>query len=716
MAYEIRWIVNFVAKNDDKYRIEILQDDWNEEPVRLLGAESPIETREDNPTDIFVSVRKQTGFLRIADTGKDLDGNDFDYEDMIPDGVFDFQVRLWLEGNNGTDTLRWIGYIRPDSLTSRIFEYVSIREFTLSCPLSVMYDVPFSFSNNSSNNGTVKSIGQILHAALSVTGIEWQNVYKQNNIEERKDLRAVVSLLNFIKSTTPKQANPPTNNDIDNFTATWEEDGTYWGSIVESVCKFWGWVVYSRGYDIYIITPKEIGLFACFQFDNLNDTSDSTTPTDITTPSYTLVDTDFISCDHTSQRLNGRKTIKVISDVNEQKKIVNPNFNDLTLEYYPSGQIIHVFAPNTMYVFKRFNGNSVFGSQYAKYQYIKNLQIWENRIIQTGTLDSPYIIGLIDSFTDEQFPLKKEFDFSSEVVIFQGGQSDSPIFFVQTINDIIVPKNSAICIVAHGETDSSEGSTNNPSPLPSGSPAEGVSVKAMLKVGDMYWNGSSWQSGSASFNLYIRSDGSITSPENTFSNGGFSVSGILFDNHYGSDGHVIYNSDSGLSGRMKLTLYKSATGNPTSYSVKCILTDISIFIVNGDNKMNPINESEHTLIGVGNNRFIEDYVVDNNISSGRHNTYGYGQLYEPETYKLLENVSVRTSLSSRQVSPEQNLLDRLKALYSSSLKISTIEIKDNITASLPLTRITMNDEAYRVISCSHEWRENKMKLTITDRL
>ena len=145
MAYAVRWQINFVARNQDSYRLEILQDGWSDGITYLRGAEKPIETSEDNSDDIFTPIRKQTGALRIADNGFDINGNAFDYTDLIPTDTFDNQVRLWLVGQ--TDTLRWVGYIRPDSLTSRLFEYVSIREFQIVCPLGTLYEMPVSFSN-----------------------------------------------------------------------------------------------------------------------------------------------------------------------------------------------------------------------------------------------------------------------------------------------------------------------------------------------------------------------------------------------------------------------------------------------------------------------------------------------------------------------------------------------------------------------------------------
>ena len=144
MAYEVHWQIDFYTPDEEHYRVEILEDDYSEDIVHLIGADDPFDTQDDNSSDAFTPIRKQTGMLRIADTGYDMEGNEFDYTDLLPFGTFDFQVRLWHVGT--TNTLRWIGYIRPDSLTSKMFEAVSIREYQLTCPLGTLYETYISFS------------------------------------------------------------------------------------------------------------------------------------------------------------------------------------------------------------------------------------------------------------------------------------------------------------------------------------------------------------------------------------------------------------------------------------------------------------------------------------------------------------------------------------------------------------------------------------------
>ena len=76
MAYAVHWQINFVAlHSNDAYRVDILEDGYSEDVVHLRGAANPFETTEDNSDDAFTPIRKQTGSLRIADNGYDMDGS-----------------------------------------------------------------------------------------------------------------------------------------------------------------------------------------------------------------------------------------------------------------------------------------------------------------------------------------------------------------------------------------------------------------------------------------------------------------------------------------------------------------------------------------------------------------------------------------------------------------------------------------------------------------
>ena len=710
MAYAVRWQIDFVARNKDRYRLEVLQDGWDDEITYLRGAEKPIETNEDNSEDIFTPIRRQTGSLRIADNGLDLDGNAFDYTDMLPTSTFGNQVRLWQVGR--PDTLRWVGYMRPDSLTSRIFEHVSIREFQIVCPLGTLYELPVSFTNTKNNFGTVKTMGQILYYALRSVNVEWANVYKQNNVQHREDLVAKVSMLNFLNTNAPRHSTP-SPSDIDTFTATWEDESTSWGSVIEEVCKFWGWTLYSRGYDIYIIAQHQAYKFARFEFDDLKST-DNSSMNDIADVDVDFDNLTWVSTNHTESRKLGYRQISIEADVNAKAEVINPDFQKLEMSYYPAGQVLHQ-SNNYQYILQRFGPT---GSQTStQTQYIDNYQISE---IRPSGLGVPCVAILYDNWANDDFPDKTQFNFKKGICCYIGGQTSQITYFVKTLEDVCIPLNSCISINSSVERD------YNPDPdqHPGDTDVGNRTIYASLRIGDLYWDGYNnvWSSTSSTFPLSVRSDGSITAPQNTFGDG-FHPSGILFDNHYGSKGHCIYvasntHNSQGLCGRVKLSIFTTADSSQlASHTLNCVLNSLSLSIYNQDSKLNPVNKDSHTYEGIASTRFKDSRSVSLKLASGQQNTYGKGQLYNGN-FALLTTVPFRSGSFYQQQAPEARLLEMMRNVYATVTEQNIIEIGDDMKASSPIARMRghwSGEDNFRPLCCAHDWAEGTMKLTIINK-
>ena len=747
MAYGIHWQINFVSLHtNDSYRVEILQDNYNDEIVHLRGASNPFETIEDNNEDAFTPIRKQTGSLRIADTGYDMDGNEFDYTDMLPANTFDIQVKLWQEGT--TDTLRWIGYIRPDSLTSKMFEKVSIREFKLICPLGTLYEVPVSFSNSQSNYGTVLTIGQILYKALVSVGVTWSWVYKQNNVYMRNDLLAKVSLLNFISHNQPTHSTP---SSVDSFNATWEDESTSWGSVVEEICKFWGWTLYSRGLNPYIIARNQRNKFTKFAFGSLNITWNSELSDEADTE-INFEDLSYASTNHTECRRLGFKNIIVQSNVNEKETVLDPDFEKAEMSYWPvasdPNQIIHI-SNEYLYVLRRMGSQS--GQQNTSQQFFDNYQVYENRIIATSSLIANFVICRHDGWDNESFKTATAFNFKKGINCYMAvvpSLYDEPLtYFCKTLEDVCIPLNSVICINASaaisynpdpdwpsaGENGTLLEDANTAQPAEQAEHPQGGGdywnpvmkdrkVLAALKIGDLWWDNTNkeWTVNFSKFLLTFHEDGSIVDPENTFQNAGFNVDGILFDNHNGSKGFCIYvnsstNAGAGLCGRMKLHIYASVSTYEEHLMLlnNGILNELSVSIYNQDSKLKPENKASHEFKDVASTKFRNNLNVSLKMASGDKNVYGLGQLFNSDL-SLLTTLTFRNSGNTTSVmQPEQRLLERMKLFYQNVSEQNTIEVLDDSEAELPSTIIVKADGVqYHTQNVTHNWREGTMKLTL----
>ena len=714
MAYGVRWIIEFAARNQDLFRIEVLQNNYNDEAVRLRGAESPIETEEDNSDYLFMPIRKQTGTLRIMDDGYDLDGNEFNYLDMIPSSKFDNLVKLWQVGT--TDTLRWIGYMCPESLTSRVFETAVLREFQLVCPLGQLYKVPLSFSNTDTDLGSVKTMGQILHAALSCAeGVAWNTVYKQNNVHGREDLIATVSLINFVTENKPTHTTP--QSELQNFTATWKDDNTSWGSVLESVCTFWGWTLYSRGLNIYIIAQFQNLPFTQFQFCDLLSTANTQLP-DIAYNQIDFNDLNFASTDNTECRKLGYRNVKVTSDVNENAEVINPDYDRLNFSFWTDDQqgqqIVHS-NNDYLYVVRRL------GPDNSSTQYIDNYQIHENRLLQTLGNTAPFVLMLYEGWQSAQFANVTSFSFNRAICCWIGGQNNRITFFARTMDDVCIPSNSVICIDAACaltyDADADSGSEGQGQ-----AQLEGRTFIAAIKVGNYYWDNYNkiWTTTSTNFGVSVRADGSITMPQNEINSVGIPTQGVLFDNHAGSKGFCLYNPNGAVvCGRMTISIYSTASSEePTTQTLNLIIKNLTVSIYNQDWDVQPQNKAEHEYKDVASESFDEDLSVNLQMASGNKNTYGRGQLFNPDL-TMLVTVPFRTATNEYQsIAPEVRLLQRLKGCYGSVQLQNTIEIMDNIDASLPNASVTghwATIETFRPMCVSHNWVNGTMKLTLVNR-
>lgn len=759
--YQVEYYIEFVALDETKYRIELLRESTETlTPIPLRGAVSPIETVEDNSDNIFIPIRKQTGKLCIADNGYDMDGNQFDYTSIIPTNIFEYQVRLWSIASDQSKTLRWIGYMRPDSLTSRIFEEVTIREYQITCPLGAMYDTPVSFSNNKTDKGTVKSIGQILHMALSSVHVNWNRVYKQDNVESNEDIKAKLSLLNFVDNT-PTHTNPP-SGDIDAFTATWTDDGVKWADVVEDICKFWGWTMFSRGLDIYIVAHGQYLSFKYFAFDNI--ASDSPTGTVIndweTAYAVDLKELQYLSTDHTESRQLGYNGINIHNNANAREIVVNPDFQKLPMSYWLDGQKVVHQSNDYYYILRRLG----YASSQASHTnaFVDNYQIDENRVLTTGH-EVLFVVCYTDGWDGDTYPTKTEFSLKMGIACYTVGNSQPkhPMFWVKTLEDVILPKNSVMCLQAKadisynpdpdyptGGTVQSKKKPVNPNPAANAntmSPYDPQEVQEdaqwdlkpvfeltyesgqntvtvnrkitiSLQIGNKYWSpgNGEWIDNVVQFDIPIRPDGSIVSPVNT------NLGGILFDDHYGSNGYCIYNNGStGLCGRLKLTVYNNSSSLDFSRLFNCLLTNLQVGIYNTDSKLYPQAKESHTYKKDANAVFKNKLDVNLNLASGSLNKYGLGQLYNSDL-SMLESARFRTSpVLYESFLPEDRLLKVMAAVYEYITYQYTIEVSDKELTCCPIAKFvdhwSLPGSIFHLQSCTHKWRDGKVKITIIDK-
>ena len=238
----VKWQVKFRSQRADTlYTVSIYQDYYTGDPIELIGAANPFETQEDDSEDVFKPIRTQSGYLRIVDNGYAADGQTpFNWRDFIPTTDIDRPVVLTHEDENRDTVIDWMGTLQAQNFGARIYEDVIEREFPVQCPLTVM-----SHSDVTTDNKRIRNFAEMLLIVMnSIPFVSRPDRFVFQGGNDAKDwLLKKVDWSNFIDQ----------NRD---FTAKGKYDN---GTILEHMCKYWGWTARVDGDTLYMMCPDDTG-------------------------------------------------------------------------------------------------------------------------------------------------------------------------------------------------------------------------------------------------------------------------------------------------------------------------------------------------------------------------------------------------------------------------------------------------------------------------
>ena len=135
MAWNKKYAIPFESRLGKQY-VAYIMDQQPGTCVTLTGAEDPFTTQEDSNVNIFMPIRKQTGYLRILDnTGGNL------LEEIMPQNNTEKMVVL-MEGN----TVAWKGFLCAEAFTQPWDGSVNVLEFPIKSVLAALEDIQVSTS------------------------------------------------------------------------------------------------------------------------------------------------------------------------------------------------------------------------------------------------------------------------------------------------------------------------------------------------------------------------------------------------------------------------------------------------------------------------------------------------------------------------------------------------------------------------------------------
>lgn len=710
MAYSTKWTSSFQSSEKVNYTINILVDGYNGNAKRIEAAENPFTIDEDNSDEYFKPIRTQTGYIRIINRDTDLDGNTFNYSELIATNAMSHQVQL-LSGS----TVLWVGFIKPVVLTSTLFGYNNVVEIPVQCPLSVLGAINLKFDSNL----TFPTIGQIFYSFFNRLDIRWNNLYltanirhydQNSNAQPFPDMNARISMFNFSDNEDPTMLSGST---FSNYSAEWEDD-TPASDILEDICKFWGWSLFVRGLDIYLIASGTVHSFYEIGFSELANVLGTGTLQSAVNP-IDITDLEYMSTDHTEEYLQGFRKIKIEADANSDALVFDPKLQDLDYEtpayvatYTKDGRrvkSVQAWLTNPNQNKRIFLHNCRIFINHPDYPDLDAINV-------VGWYDN-WEVGPSDDVGDLQnMSVKNSFDMKQDTVIYlrSGSEPATPTTRAEleaqtyigltSLQEVSIPAVSQLCLYARVSI--------GLNPLSGYETNTSDYVRMYLRIGDYWWNGFDWSTTMSVFKVYFNKHGEFMTTRAIYNQ---STLNALYPD---AKGYIIFNQSVTRRGVLEVGIlnyprYRTGIGERPNF---CII-DFNVRCVVQDTTIRPQNKDKQTYEDIASQMFHQDNTIELKMASGTKNLYGKGQLYNSTTNgDRLSNCSYQ-GVSGRKA-PEQYLLDNMKRVYGQTRHRMTIEVMENQSNTNPLQQFTYNNKNYILQSVKHDFWNDKMKLTLIE--
>jgi len=215
----IHWQIKFRSlRANTLYTVNVYDANYTGTPVQLTGADQPFDTSEDDDDDFFAPIRKQSGYLRITDTGLDNAGNAFNWRNMIADTDISRPVTL----TDGNGKVRWQGFMQPQNFGVGLHMSPQVIEFPLQCPVSITEGIDINY-----NQTAIGNFAYLLKCIVeSIPTCAPNNFVFQGGDLAMAILQKRIDWQNFILDSGDEG-----------------DEGMTMYACLEGMCLFWGWTL-----------------------------------------------------------------------------------------------------------------------------------------------------------------------------------------------------------------------------------------------------------------------------------------------------------------------------------------------------------------------------------------------------------------------------------------------------------------------------------------
>ena len=692
MSKAIKWHIPFASLSGTLYRIDIYAEGYSGDPIQLTAGESPFVTEEDSSEDFFAPIRTQTGTLTVCT--HDEDGNVLiTLDDILPANNISRPVRLV---NVGTGAIEWQGFLSCEAYDQ---DYTSIPQ-NLQLPVIGVLEAMASVQLDPTRTSGLQPIYVCLPDIL-------QEIDRQSGITcfthlnySRTDYRIISKYIDMTVMFEQKEYNNENST-------TYIVSGLSAKDALERLCTYMGWIAREKGTEIYLQRiGEEIGMFR-EEIDEFPGVAQQQSITE-TGIAATFADK-WRGTDHKRTVSQGAKSVEVVA------KIITSDFS-LKLPDFPyidvtdlQGRLVARYNDWTyamLYIMFEKNGDAYSNIEHI-YQAGSKIQDSPLRYNYYGTtteenaLKQMYLRQVTEGyiytgafFVRYEFSEQATSTHSLKDALYCGlipgiGSTYAPIMKMWTPR-IYSFNNGKLNIKAdmlfYGliRTSSSTQTPTWTDKMNASYFGMNESMYFVLRIGDKYWNGSSWGSVRAVFGIPLY-------------NSETEKSGIDLD----------IPIDQYMPGDVQIEVMAGvSTNSSTNFLSEVLFNSLEIsFKSNPNYKLTDRGENHYFRL-LGTN-FRDEISIGTELASTLNNQPSPSLIMNSDTEAMTE-LNYGTDQVPDMRRPEVDLLNRLAEYYQAARHRLSLIVEHPTAAPFPLLRlngISPDNRKYLPLSESRDWCE-----------
>ena len=676
MAY---WNIRFKSRDGYQYLIQIGGKTGNTD-AELLGAAEPFTTEEQDTDDIFTPVLTESGYISIYDNGYDQAGNAFDWHDLIPQNAKARPVTVDKVLPNQRVEV-WRGYLQPQTFQGEYLEQGQERKFPVINSLAALESEDVDPEEYS---GAV-NFARLIYYLTQGFIVEYQ--FQGEDALDWLQLNVNWSIFADVE----------------------DDDATAYGVIykakynklqaLEEVCRFFGWTCRQKDRTLYFASPDDADVgrtWISMDDSDLDGLGDGIVPQ----PGYPSWNTltlsgsnKFASNENNEIIVPGIRKATITADVDEEDNFLTVDESEIEEGMRGMG---FTFAQSGDYFF------------YKRYPYepqrVNDIILYYADTQTQGSYYQQFDPGKV-----ADLPYKHNFNWETSLFVYGQGT----VLFSMTSNRTFSFNHGCIVISATTFVELEVFGQYSPTET---FIAKG-SLECILRIGDLYWNGTQWTSQLSHFSI---STGSTTNePADTSGKGQILCNRPLESNYGTYDGYGIPVPSGGIGGIAYFAIYSVImdadyiilAGDNNHVHLK----DLKVSFVKDRNYEQTNNNKENIYTAENNAKFSEEREESTIFASDNNNTNGQNIIMDDKMIYVSE-IGYTVDGGGYTAHPEQHLADRMANFHRRPRTMLELELDTaDIGNVAPDYKVQdYNDRTFYPLSISREWREGITKLKLIE--